>query len=83
MKSKTFIVGITNQKNEKCLHVGRNPVVWSPPRLLASCQLRNFPRKFTEKCLPFLTNQAAQFISRGIGCSYFSGNFLLSLTLRF
>ena len=29
----------------------------------------------------FLTNQAARFISRGIGCSYFSRNFLLSFLL--
>ena len=50
MKSTTYIVEITNQKNEKYLYVGRNPVAWSPPRLLASCQLRNFPRVFTEKC---------------------------------
>ena len=28
-----------------------------------------------------MTNQAAQFISRGIGRSYFSGNFLLSFLL--
>ena len=46
-------------------------------RLLALCQLRDFSHKFTEKCLPFLTNQAARFISRGIGRSYFSENFLL------
>ena len=31
--------------------------------------------------LLFLTNQAAQFISCGIGCSNFSGNFLLSFLL--
>ena len=28
-----------------------------------------------------LTNQAARFISHGIGCSYFSRNFLLSILL--
>ena len=50
-------------------------------RLLALCQLRDFSHKFTEKCLPFLTNQAARFISRGIGRSYFSENFL-SFLLR-
>ena len=50
MKSTTYIVEITKQKNEKYLYVGRNPVAWSQPRLLASCQLRNFPRVFTEKC---------------------------------
>ena len=50
MKSTIYIVEITNQKNEKYLYVWRNPVVCSPPRLLASCQLRNFPRVFTEKC---------------------------------
>ena len=50
MKSTTYIVEITNQKNEKYLYVGKNPVSWSPPRLLASCQLRHFPRVFAEKC---------------------------------
>ena len=32
-------------------------------------------------CLPFLLNQAVWFISRGIGFSCFSGNFLLSFLL--
>ena len=51
MKSTTYIAEITNQKNEKYLYTGRHPVVWSPPYLLlASCQLRNIPRVFTEKC---------------------------------
>ena len=50
MKSTTYIVEITNQKNEKYLYVGRNPVAWLPPHLLTSCQLRNFPHVFTEKC---------------------------------
>ena len=31
--------------------------------------------------LLFLTNQATQFISRGISCSYYSGNFLPSFLL--
>ena len=31
--------------------------------------------------LPFLTNQAARFIPRAIGRSYFSGSFLLSFLL--
>ena len=50
MKSITYIVEITNQKNEKYLYVERNPVAWLPPRLLALCQLRNFLHVFTEKC---------------------------------
>ena len=50
MKSTTYIVEITNRKNEKYLYVGRNPVAWSPLHLLASCQLRNFSCVFTEKC---------------------------------
>ena len=49
MKSTTHIVEITNQKNEKYLSAGRNPVACLPSRLLASCQPRNFPREFTEK----------------------------------
>ena len=50
MKSTTCIVEITNQKNENYLYVGINPVAWSPSRLLASYQLRNFLCVFTEKC---------------------------------
>ena len=47
MKSTTYIVEITNHKNEKYLYVGRNPVACSPPCLLASYQPRNFLREFT------------------------------------
>ena len=47
MKSTTYIAEITNQKNEKYLSKGRNSLVAC---LLAPCQLRNFPREFTEKC---------------------------------
>ena len=47
MKSTTYIVEITTQKNEKYLSEERNPLL---ARLLASCQLRNFLREFTEKC---------------------------------
>ena len=50
MNCTTYILEITNQKNEKYLSEGRNPLACLPPRLLASCQLRNFPREFTEKC---------------------------------
>ena len=60
MKSTTYIAEITNQKNEKYLSEGRNTLVCLPPRLLASCQPRNFPCEFTEICFaPFLINQAA------------------------
>ena len=31
MKSITCIIETTNQKNEKCLYVGRNSVAWLPP----------------------------------------------------
>ena len=54
MKSTTYIVEITNQKNEKYLYVGRNPVAWSSPRFLALCQLINFLHVFTEKCFAIL-----------------------------
>ena len=50
MKSTTYIVETTKKKDEKYLSVGRNPVACLPPHLLASCQLRNFPREFTKKC---------------------------------
>ena len=36
MKSTTYIIEITNQKNEKYLYVRRNPVAWSPPRLVST-----------------------------------------------
>ena len=61
----------------KSLSEGRNPLAYLPARLITSCQLRNFLREFTEKSFAVLTNQAARFISRGIGRSYFSRNFLL------
>ena len=50
MKGTTHIVEITTQQNEKYLSEGRNLLTCSPACLLASCQLRNFPREFTEKC---------------------------------
>ena len=77
MKNTTYILEITTQKYEKYLSEGRNPLACLPARLITSCQLRNFLREFSEKCFAVLTNQAAQFISRGIGRSYFSRNFLL------
>ena len=50
MKSTTYIAEIITQKNEKYLSQGSNPLTCSPARLLALCQLRNFPHEFTEKC---------------------------------
>ena len=74
MKSATYIAEITNQKNESiCLRREIQLLAC----LLASCQLSNFPREFTEKCFDVFDNQATRFILRGIGCSYFFGNFLL------
>ena len=79
MKSTTYHRW-NNQKNEKYLCEGRNPLVCLPPCLVASCQARNFPREFTEKCFAVF-DQSSCTISHGIGCSYFSGNFLLSFLL--
>ena len=50
MKSTTCIAEITNQKNEKDLSEGRNPLACLPLCLLASCQPRNFLHELTEKC---------------------------------
>ena len=50
MKSTTYIVEVTTQKNEKYLSEWRNPLACSSACLLALCQLRNFPCDFTEKC---------------------------------
>ena len=36
MKSTTYIVEITNQKNEKYLSEGRNPLACLPPRLVSA-----------------------------------------------
>ena len=49
--------------------------------LLVSCQLGIFRVCLLKSVLPFLTNQAARFTSRGIGHSYFSGNFFLLFLL--
>ena len=58
MKSTTYMVEITTQKNEKYLSEGRNPLACLATRLaarfLASCQLRNFLLEFTEKCFAIL-----------------------------
>ena len=83
MKRTTYIAKITTQRNEKYLSEGRNLLACSANSLLVSCQPRNFPREFTEKCFVFLTNQSARFISCGIGRSYFLGNFQLSILLWF
>ena len=51
MKSATYIAEITTQKAEKCLSVwGKKTRIHLLARLLALCQLRNFPCRFTEKC---------------------------------
>ena len=36
MKSITYIAEITNQKNEKYLSMGRNPLACLPPRLVSA-----------------------------------------------
>ena len=80
MKSTTYIVEITTQQNEKYLSGGRNPLACLPGHLLVSCQ-EIFHVSLLKSVLPFLTNQAARFISHGIGRSYFSRSFLLSFFL--
>ena len=50
MKSTTYIVETTTQKNEKYLYEGRNPLACLSARLLALSQLINLLREFTEKC---------------------------------
>ena len=42
MKSTICIVEITNQKNEKYLYVGRNPVDWSLSCLLSPVSTKKF-----------------------------------------
>ena len=50
MKSTTYIVEITTQKTEKYLSEGKKTRIHLFPCLLASCQLRTFPREVTENC---------------------------------
>ena len=48
MKSTTYIIEITTQKNEKYLSEGRNPLACLTACLLASCQLKHFQCDFAE-----------------------------------
>ena len=80
MKSTTQIIEITTQKNEKYLSEERNlPACFCMLACLPRvCQLRNFPREFTEVfCRFWPIKLHSRFISHGIGCSYFSGDFLI------
>ena len=54
MKSSTYIVEITNQKNEKYLSEGRNPLACSPPHLVSARV-----SEFTEKCLCDLSHMVS------------------------
>ena len=76
MKSTTCIAEITKQKNEKYLPKGRNPLACLP-----RVSQEIFRVSLLKSVLPFLINQAARFISRGVGHSYFSGNCLPSFLL--
>ena len=81
MKSTTYIVEITNQKNEKYLSEGRNLFACLPLCLLASCQVRNFPREITEKSFAIFDQSSCMIYLTCISPSYFSGNFLLPFPL--
>ena len=78
MKSTTYINEIANQMNEKYLSNRRNPLAGSPPCLIST---KKFSVSLLKIVLPFLTNQAARFISCGMSRFYFFGNFLLSFFL--
>ena len=80
MKSTTYIVEITNQKNEKYLYVGRNPVAWSPPRLVSTkkfsaCVYRFWPIKLRD--LPHVVSAALIFLGIFFYHSFYG------ITLRF
>ena len=81
MKSTAYIVEITNQKYEKYLSEGRNPLSFLPPRLLASCQLRNFPREFTEKCFAVFDQSSCAIYLTWYRPLLFFWEFLLSFLL--
>ena len=87
MKSTTYIVELTNRKNEKYLYPGRNPVAWSPPCFLALCQLINFLRVFTEKCFAVLDQSGCAICLMVSVALIFGGIFFYhsfyGMTLRF
>ena len=56
MKKSTTYDEITNQKNEKYLYLGINPVAWLPPCLVST---KKFSACLLKNVLPFFTNQAA------------------------
>ena len=56
MKSTAYIDEIINQKDDKYLSVGRNCLV-------ASCQLRNFLRRCTEKCFAIFDQSSCMIYS--------------------
>ena len=83
MKSTTYFAEITNQKAEKYRSRRRKQ---ESTCLLASCQLRNFPREFIENCFAvFDQSSRATYHTWSllflIGRSYFSRNWLLLLIL--
>ena len=84
MKITAYLTEKTAQKNEKYLSEGKNPLAYSYDCLLTLCQLINFQNEFTEKYFAVF-DQSSRMIywSRGICCSYFFRNFLLSFLLRY
>ena len=82
MKGTKYIAKITTQKAEKYLFEGRKLgftklVAWS---LRVN---QNFFRVSLLQSFFSVFDQSSGFISRGIGRSYFPGNFLLSLLLLY
>ena len=81
MKSKKYFAEITTEKDEKYLSEGK--------KLGSTCLPTCSPASFMSikefsmwVCWKvFSTNQAVQFISHGVSCSYFSGDFLLPFLL--
>ena len=79
MKS-TYFAEITTQKAEKYLFErGKLESTACLPAHLMST--KKFSVSLLKTVLLFSTNQVTQFISYGIGCSYFSLNLLLSFLL--
>ena len=81
MKSGTYFAEITNQKAEKCLSERGN----LESTCLLACSLcvdrEIFRVSLLKTVLPHSTNETTQFISRGIGRSYYSRSLLLSFLL--
>ena len=79
MKSTTYIVEITNQKNGKYLSLGRNPVACSPPRLVSTKKFSTWV--YWKVFCRFWPIKLCDLFHVVSAAPIFCGNFLLSFLL--